>query len=373
MRFARWLVCALALITTLNLVAPSVHAQQTSIIDLTYPRTALFDLDSSTLDAPTLISTTVAYHNAKPGDYLMVEIFQLVDGSLAKGSAFSTSNCIPTVQSYAVCIIGVRSESGSSEFRFSLTSRPMRYWNLAIIAMLTNSSLSPIYDSESDSTFTITVYTALGLQITVPDSATVSVDGRNVSQGSDRLSLIAGIHNVSVPDTLNFDNDTRMKFQSWSDGSTQPNRTVLLNHSIRLKANYVTQYQLKIESTVPVSGAGWYDQGINATISANASEPMDGILGALGGRWEFQGWYENGRLIALSNTTSIQMNGPHSIAANWSPNYTIPLIIIAGIAMVTFYVIYCIERRGAKPVRRKSRLSRSPGAKYNGSKLVAVK
>ena len=191
----------------------------------------------------------------------------------------------------------------------------------------------------------------------MPDSVTVFVDGRNRSQGSIRLSLIAGYHNVSVPDTIQLSNDTRIRFMEWSDGSTQANRTVLLNHSLDLEANYVTQYLLVVESPLSVSGAGWYDQGTNATISANSTVPMNGLLGILGGRWVFQGWYGNGQMLASSSSVSLQMNHPLSVTARWSPDYLIPLILLAAFALlVSFSLIYV---RQTRTKRKRRRLKRS--------------
>jgi len=262
---------ALIMITiaiALSSIVPSAHAQATEITNVNYPHSLLYDVETGATDPAAIVNATVTYTGAAAGSYLQIGVFQLDDGSIAAGSATSTpEQCIQNVTaSLAACIMPLKDTSGSGNFNFVLRSHPKRLWNLAIVAMLANSSLSTIYESESDYTFTITVYTALGLRITVPDSVTVIVDGRNRTQGSIRLSLIAGYHNVSVPDTIQLSNDTRIRFREWSDGSTQTNRTVLLNHSLDLQAHYVTQYLLVVESRLPISGAGWYDQGTNATI-----------------------------------------------------------------------------------------------------------
>jgi len=49
--------------------------------------------------------------------------------------------------------------------------------------------------------------------------------------------------------------------------------------------------------------------------------PMSGFLGILGFEWRFQGWYENGKILALAS-----LNQPQDLTAAYQPDYT-PLII----------------------------------------------
>lgn len=334
---------------------PSVLAQQTSITNVSFPKNVLYDLERDSTDPPVIVTTTVSYTGAQTGYYLQVGVFQLDDGSLAEGSGSTNlGQCIQsTTDIHAACIVAVKSSSGSGDFNFLLRSRPKRLWNLAVIAVLANSSLDTLYDSESDYTFTIAVDIALTLQITAPNPVTVTVDGTSRSQGSVSLKLIVGSHNVTVPELVQLDNDTRLKFAEWSDGLPTTNRMVLLNHYVDLKAIYVTQYLLTIASSRPVSGAGWYDQGTNATFSVNSTiQPMDGMLGFLGGRWEFQGWYDYGQPIATSENSSIQMNAAHSIQARWYANYTIPAALIFSMLLFVIYSALTHKRR-ARPSKTK--------------------
>jgi len=336
---------------------PSVLAQQTNITNVHYPNTVQYDLESDLTFPPATVTATIAYSGARSGYYLQVGVFQLDDGSLVKGSASaSPENCVQNnSETYAACTVPVSMSAGTGDFSFLLRSRPKRLWDLVIVAILANSSLSILDDSESDYSFTIDVNVALTLQITAPNPVTVTVDGINESQGSISLSLVTGSHNVTVPEIVELDNDTRLKFAGWSDGVTFPNRTVLLNHYLNLEAIYTRQYYLTIDSSTPVSGSGWYDQGTNATFAVLARmQPMIGILGLLGGRLEFQGWYDSGQLITTVGNGSIQMNSSHSIQARWYANYTIPAALVISALILLGYAMVSYMRKPRR-LRTKSR------------------
>ena len=341
---------------------PSVLAQQTSITNVHYPNTVQYDLESDLTSPPATVTVTVAYSGARSGYYLQVGVFQLDDGSLVKGTASaSPETCVQnTSETYAACTIPVSTSAGTGDFSFLLRSRPKRLWDLAIVAILANSSLGILDDSESDYSFTINVNVALTLEITAPNPVTVNVDGVNQSQGNISLSLITGSHNVTVPEIVQLDNDTRLKFAGWSDGVTTPNRTVLLNHYLNLEAIYIHQYSLIIESSTPVSGSGWYDEGTNATFAVRSrTQPMDGILGLLGGRLEFQGWYDRGQLITTAGNGSIQMNSSHSIEARWYTNYAIPVALVISALILLSYAMVSYKRKPRRSNRSRARKKQS--------------
>jgi len=347
------------IILGLSCTIPSVLAQQTNISDVHYPNTIQYDLETaSTFPSPT-VTATITYDGAQSGYYLQVGVFQLDDGSLVKGSASaSPEKCVQnTSETYAACTVPVNMSSGTGEFSFELHSRPKKLWDLAIVAILANNSLGILDDSESDFSFTINVNVALTLQITVPNPVTVTIDGINQSQGSISISLVTGSHNVTVPEIVQLDNNTRLIFAGWSDGVTSANRTVSLNHYLNLEATYIHQYPLTIESSIPVTESGWYDQGANATFSVTSrTQPMVGIMGLLGGRLEFQGWYENDHLITSSRTGSIQMDASHSIQAHWYANYAIPTaLLISALILLTYMILSHKDRPHRLNVRPRAR------------------
>ena len=337
---------------------PSVRAQTTSVSNVVYPSSAVYDLDTETSTPPLLVKATVSYEGAQPGFYLAVGIFDLDTSNLVSGVGSSSPTSCATTSQYAGCDIPLSTSHGSESVEF-LLGRPQNVWNLAIISGLLNSTGSTISNSFGDYTFTITVHTGLTLQVAAPIPVQVTIDGVN-GTGTVRLKLVAGSHEVSVPQTVPFDNGTRLRFAGWSDGSAVANRTVALNHDLSLQANYVTQYRLTIISPeVNVTGAGWYDNGSSAILSAPSTElPMPGPLGVLGGKWVFIGWSEDGGLTSRVDSQTVEMDSPHTIRAEWQADYTLPItifvLLLVGVGLAAF-----IQRsrpnsssRGPTPKRR---------------------
>lgn len=356
-------IVPILIIISLLCCLPYTIAQQTNITNVQFPKSLLYDLEADSTIPPATITARVTYSEAKPGYYLQVGVFQLDDGSLVKGSASANpENCVQnSSETYAACTVPVRGSAGSGDFSFLLRSRPKRLWDLVLVAILANSSLGILDDSESDYSFTINVSVALTLQINVPSLVRVNVDGINQSQGSINLTLVTGLHNVTVPEIVQVNNDTRLKFAGWSDGVTSANRTVLLNRGVSLEANYTTQYFLTIESSVPVSGFGWYDQGSNATFSVSSTvQGMDGLQGLLGARWEFRGWYDHDQLITKAGTGSIQMNSSHFIQARWYANYSIPAgLVISALILLSYAIVSRSRRTSELKTRRRTRRKHS--------------
>ena len=351
----------LALLLSLAIFAavPEVRAQTTSIMNVEYPKLVTFNIGTQTADPTPTVTATVSFVGAKPGYFLAVGIFGLESGDLVGGSAHSYPEKCMRTSSVAGCIVQVRTSQGAEDVEFDL-ARPQSPWDLAIVTWLLNQSQSTIYDSFSDFTFTIQVYTALTLKVLVPVEVTVNVDGINESQGSARLSLVTGFHNVSIPSIVPVDDVTRLSFRDWSDGNPQPNRTVLLNHDVTLQADYVTQYRLQVVSPqVSAIGAGWYNQNSTAQFSVPPSpQLMSDWFGKLGGEWRFRGWFENGALLTSTQSGTVEMNGPRIVIARWDADYSVPLTIVAGVALG---VIFLIGRSRLK-YRKSRRRRRSAGA-----------
>lgn len=339
---------------------PTVRAQTTSISNVVYPASAVYDLDTETSTPPLLVKATVSYEGAGPGFSLATGIFDIDTGNLVAGIGSSSPTSCETTSQYAGCVIPLTSSQGSESVEF-LLGRPQNVWNLAIISALWNSTGDTISKSFSDQTFTITVRTGLTLQVQAPIPVQVTVDGMN-GTGTVSLKLAAGNHNLSVPQIVPFDNGTRLRFTRWSDGSAVANRTVALNHDVSLQANYVTQYRLKVISPeVNVTGAGWYDNGSSAILSVPSADlPMPGLLGALGGKWVFMGWSEDGGPAAGTSTQTVDMSSPHTVTAEWQADYSLPIIILVLLLVVVGFAAI-IERSklksnsgGSKPKRRVS-------------------
>jgi uncharacterized repeat protein (TIGR02543 family) len=120
---------------------------------------------------------------------------------------------------------------------------------------------------------------------------------------------------------------------------------------------YVTQYKLTLITTQgTAAGEDWYDEGTAAVFSVPSSVPMNGFLGTLGGKYDFQGWYEGKTLVSSSSNSSLKMDGQHTLTANWTPNYTAPIIILGVVVLaVVGLTFYLIRKKAAKPKRRRTR------------------
>ena len=333
---------------------PNALAQTTTITDVSYTRNALFDIDTQTPSPPIVVNATIGYRDAMAGYYLAVGVFDLEDGNLVEGLGSSNPQPCSISARFAGCIVPLTHQQGSEIMQFSLI-HPKGTWNLALIAALLDNTKNPISNSFSDYTFTINVQTALTLTVNVPTNVRVSVDGVNGS-GSAQLVLAAGNHTVSVPDLVTLNSTTRLRFASWSDGVTAPNRSVALDHDITLTGNYAIQYRLDIVSPVTVGGAGWYDRGATVTLSIeSATEPMAGIIGALGGRWIFEGWGEGASEISRSPIIFVTMDSAQVVKVVWTPDYSIPLGISALILLLSAASLYIMRMRVRNHSRRRGR------------------
>ena len=372
-RVSVFTICALILLCTLPNF-PNVIAQTTTITNVSYTRTALYDIDTETTTPPLVLNATVSYAEAKTGYYLAVGVFDLDDGNLVGGLGSSSPQSCTTTTRFAGCIIPLANTDGSERVQF-LLSHPKGVWNLALVAAILDNEQNPIYTSFSDYTFTMIVHSALTLEVDVPNGVAVSVDGVNGSGGNVQLVLGAGSHFVIVPNIVQVNENTRIEFRNWSDGSTDANRSVALNHDIVLHANYVTQYRLQVISPVSVVGEGWYNAGSNVTLSIQSLiVPMNGFLGILGAKWVFQGWTEDGREVSGSTIDQITMNSPHLVEVIWKGDYRLPLSIVAALVIpVALTILYSRRRsqKGKRPRRRRSH--RSAPSRHGKSKPLKAR
>lgn len=184
------------------------------------------------------------------------------------------------------------------------------------------------------------------LTIQVPVQVSVSVD--NVEQGLGPnviVELANGTHQVAIPSILDLGNGTRLEFSSWSDGVGAANRTMNVESDIALQATYVTQYLVTVNSGIASPSEQWYNQGSRASYSIpSTTARMDNPLGYLGGKLVFTGWYENGKSGTSSASGSFVVDGPRELDAQWQPDVTLPITILASI-VVAGVIVFLVYRR----------------------------
>ncbi len=328
---------SLLVLATLNVFVEEVQAQNTRITNLRYPERAVLGTKSTA--GGILVEFDVAYSGASSGYYIGFAIFDRNTDAYARGSATSTLQpCVQGTGTYAesaVCISKLTQNSGTAHATFYLRLFAGRY-NLIASSILFDTNLNLIGASGTVINFQIVVTDKLTITVKVPSSVTITFDGRKQQAGTRLLfDVNPGTHAISVPELVQVDNMTRLRFQRWEDGSTQLDRTMLFEDDTTIEALYVTQYRLAIFSTgVNATGTGWYDKGSSATVSVPATNPIDGLLGLLGGKWNFQGWFEDERLLSPSSSFSLTMDRPHALVARWNADYTLPFGILAAVGII---------------------------------------
>lgn len=366
LRFAKYL--GLWLLILLCISFTSVHAQTTSFTQLLFPSSAL----AGNLE-PVPVSVAIQYNDVKLGYWLLVGIVdpQLNNTIVAGSAAGSPSSCINQPTGQALCQAKLLSTSGVENLQFKIggifanTQHVPGTWNLQMTAELLDSSST--FLSRSSVPFAIYL-TPVSLVIDVPKTATIWVDGTAATGGN--IPVAVGRHSISIPMFVAINDTARLRFDSWSDGPTQPNRTVFVSSDMELKAVYHIQYRLSINSNTAeanASGAGWYDSGSFASFSVTETQlPTGGILDLLGAKVTFQGWFESGNLITTSLSGTIDMSRPHTITVQWVTDYTIPIILFA-VAIALGLGTYLLIKRPTRKTR-KTTSSRRVGVKRSRGK-----
>jgi hypothetical protein len=152
---------------------------------------------------------------------------------------------------------------------------------------------------------------------------------------------------VSVPQTVEFQNITRINFTQWSDGGTQPERHVTIDGDVSIAAQYRIQYLLTLNSGS--TSEEWYDKGANATINAPSSVPIIWPLGALGVTDTFHTW--SGAIQSTSPRLNVTMDSPKTITADYTVDYRpLALPAILGLGIVVAIISFALVRRRSSPV-----------------------
>jgi hypothetical protein len=258
-----------------------------------------------------------------------------------------------------LCTIETNNSQGVEHLEFKIggilgNSPRLGNWILNITAVLATSNNTLVRNSVSSISFKIAVSPML-LTVQVPAGVAASIDGAKQAPGPAQVPISAGSHNMTVPLTVEFNNETRLEFRGWSDGFAAPNRTVRVSTSTTYEAIYVRQYQLRIDDQANSAlGQGWYDAGAKATISVADVEPMSGVLGLLGGKLRFQAWYEESKLLTSATNGIVVMDTPHNLTVLWHADYTMPFAYLAMIIVVLIlaYLIIHRQSRANAPRRR---------------------
>ncbi|MGO9644428.1 MAG: hypothetical protein ACLPY5_06735 [Candidatus Bathyarchaeia archaeon] len=343
----------------LALTSTNVHAQTTNIVTLVAPIHV-----PVTSQNPVSIYANVSYTGAGPDYTLLIRVLDQAKTQPTAVSAVTVASpypCLNQPSLNSLCAVRLQNSYGSEYLEVKIggilgNNNTSGILHLAFSVILLDGKGNGIQGSLSSVPFQIAVTPTPLLFVKVPSAVSVSVDGVTQALGSiDGAPLTVGQHALSVPSIVTASNNTRLKFSHWSDGLTSPNRFALAQSDVGLEAFYVGQHPLILNSSLGVtSGADWYDSNSNATFSVTPDYiPMNGLMGMLGARVAFQGWYENGNLITSSSTDTISMSQAHTLTASWQPDYTLPEAVAA--LAITIVGISCFRAKGRTPFKKRSK------------------
>jgi uncharacterized repeat protein (TIGR02543 family) len=156
---------------------------------------------------------------------------------------------------------------------------------------------------------------------TNPEGRQVVIDGTSYTAPQTFSWTVGSSHTLSVSSPQSGTTGTQYVYASWSDGGAQTHTITLPSSSTTYTANFTTQYTLTTSvgssggGTVSPSGTNWYNSGQSVQITATADPG-----------YSFSNW--SGNLSGSTNPTSITMNGPKSVVANFTQNqYTLTINI----------------------------------------------
>jgi len=307
-------------------LAVSAHAQTTVVSGLTYPSVVIGT------SKPIHVSFTVAYSGAISGDIFAAGVLDNATGNYVPGSVYTSNpnTCISAsaVSPFAVCDYLLGSSSGSENLEFNLNLVQARTYQFSVFAGLGDSAGVMLPASYSSMGFKVTLRNYLVLTVSVPSNVSVTVDGSLWYPGYPNVELNPGNHTISVPEMVQINSTSRLKFSGWLDGSMLATRTVDLEDDATFGANYVTQFFVSSSGDSTLQ-SGWYDRGTVLQFSVDDRQVLNEYRMLLGG---FDGWYNDGQLISKSSSASLTVNGPTMLAAGW--NYLPYLPAIFGVALV---------------------------------------
>jgi uncharacterized repeat protein (TIGR02543 family) len=145
---------------------------------------------------------------------------------------------------------------------------------------------------------------------TNPEGLTITVDDTVYTSPKDFQWLSGTIHTLSAPSLQIGSTSTQYLYKNWSDGGARTH-SITVNNINLYTAEYTTQYYLST-SVNPQNGGWitpsppgtWYDKDTYAQVSA---DPNTG--------YTFSQW--SGDLTGTESSTSLYMNSPKSIIANF--------------------------------------------------------
>ncbi|RKZ30272.1 hypothetical protein DRQ33_08005, partial [bacterium] len=160
----------------------------------------------------------------------------------------------------------------------------------------------------------------------------IKLDGVLYSSPHTELLGPGSEHTIEAPTPQTFDDTVRYHFTGWSDGPADTVRTIIVPESdITYTAEYSKWYKINLRYTgstgghIPtLTGAGWYEEGTWATISA--TEGFDSTTGI---RYGFSHWESDPPgatfMDSTSATTDVLVDNYYQITAVYAVQYSLEI------------------------------------------------
>jgi hypothetical protein len=243
----------------------------------------------------------------------------------------------------------------SSEGLWNLTAMTRIWWQDAWYQDPNGGTLAfTITTIAISNEFTITLG-SIGADTSITlDDATYQI----TSSTSLSLQLPSGVHVLEANQTISETPGERSVFAGWSDGVNSNPRQILITQNMDIAAIYRTEYYLIVSSDVnEVSGTGWYTQGSLATFAINPSYTVVAWFGYVTYQYNFSRW--SGDSNSTSNTSSVLMNQPRSVKAEWALSVTTlhPIVVayvllLACVPLIARLIYLRTRRVGASTKKR---------------------
>ncbi len=151
----------------------------------------------------------------------------------------------------------------------------------------------------------------------VTGSGYVSVDGSAITTPKNYTWTLGSMHTLAATSPVSCGSGCQYVWQSWSDNGAQSHTITASSSPTTYTANFQQQYSLTVSAgsggtTNPAPGISWNPAGRSATVSAM---PDSGYV--------FNGWTLDGGNVGNTNPTSVTMNQPHNLVANFAPPGTL--------------------------------------------------
>ena len=280
-----------------------------------------------------IIFTLSSPANAKIGETIIIKV-RLTDSNSnllgGKTVSFRIDNSL--IGSNAT------DSTGNASINYRITVQAGTY---TISAQYSGSS---IY-SPSNSTTTIHV-NPLTLTITsaAKNAQVVNVNGTLYSTDASGKAVITinqlGTYIVQIPTPYSLNQTTRLIFVQWDDGTTNNQKTIMVNSDQTYSLTTKTQYYLNVTSAYGnIQGSGWYDSGLTASFSVSPMTVSSGFLTYQ----VFKSW--SGDYTETASSGTITMNSPKVIVAEWTTDNSQLYLAIEVLSIVIILIAIILMRR----------------------------